>query len=151
MRDQFTPDGIVLERALLFWINRVSQAARTEMYRSFREVGEEVTPEQWAVLVRLWETDGRTQTELGQVTHHDRPTMSRILDGMAKRGWLVRTADETNARVWRVSLTKAGRALRKKLVPKAAEIVARLEAGVSARDLEITRATLERLAANLER
>lgn len=149
MRDQFTPEGVVLDRALVYWINRVSQAARTEMFRAFREIGEEVTPEQWVVLVRLWELDGRTQSELGQVTHHDRPTMSRILDGMAKRGWLLRTSDETNARVWRITLTKEGRALRKKLVPQAERIVRRLEAGVSASDLEITRATLIKLATNL--
>lgn len=149
MRHQFNPDGIVLDRALVYWINRVNHAARAEMFRVFREVGEEITPEQWIVLVRLWETDDRTQTELGQVTHHDRPTMSRILDGMAKRGWLLRTTDAKNARVWRVSLTKEGRALRKKLVPKAEEIVTRLEGEISARDLEITRATLEKMAANL--
>ena len=57
------------------------------MFRELRRVGEEITPEQWMVLVRLWEQDDRTQTELGQATYQDRPTMSRILAPIAAFAW----------------------------------------------------------------
>src|SRR6476661_7517020 len=58
MRDQFVGEsGVVLEKALAYWIHRVYQASRNEMFRMFREHGEEITPEQWIVLVRLWEED----------------------------------------------------------------------------------------------
>lgn len=149
MRDQFTGGGIVLENALAFWVQRVNQASRNEMFRTFRDEGEELTPEQWVVLVRLWEEDGRTQTDLGSSTFHDRPTMSRILDGMERRGLLVRRPDAQSARVWRIFLTPAGKALRKKLVPRAQELVERMERGISARDLATTRATLTQMFANL--
>ena len=41
MKDQFTDHGIVVDNAIGFWIQRVYQATRGEMYRRFREHGGE--------------------------------------------------------------------------------------------------------------
>lgn len=150
MKDQFVGEaGVVLEKAMAYWIHRVYQASRNEMFRRFREHGEEITPEQWIVLVRLWEEDGRTQTDLGESTYHDRSTMSRILDGMERAGLVERRADAKSARIWRVHLTARGKTLRKKLVPVAREIVERIQGGIPERDLTTTRQTLMRMFENL--
>ncbi|MDB5218509.1 MAG: Transcriptional regulator, MarR family protein [Myxococcaceae bacterium] len=150
MRDQFVGgSGIVLEKALAYWIHRVYQASRNEMFRMMRDDGEEITPEQWIVLVRLWDGDGRTQTELGESTYRDRPTMSRILDGMERRDLVARRADPENARVWRVHLTPKGKGLRKKLVRRAKELVERTQRGISEKDLLITRDALTQMFLNL--
>jgi DNA-binding MarR family transcriptional regulator len=119
------------------------------MFRAFRVVGEEVTPEQWAVLIRLWEADGPTQAELSEATFRDAPTMSRILGGMETRGLLERRLDDVDGRVRRVHLTKAGRALQKKLVPVVRRIVEQMVEGVDERDLIVTRKALRRMFANL--
>ena len=100
VRDQFTADGIVLDNAIAYWVHRVYQATRNASFATLRAAGEEITPEQWIVLVRLWEQDGRTQTELGESTYRDRPTMSRILDGMERRGLVKRKRDPDHGRVW---------------------------------------------------
>lgn len=150
MRDQFTSDGIVLDNALAFWVHRVYQALRVRTLHEFRAHGEEITPEQWIVLVRLWEQDGRSQSELGAAIHRDRPTTSRLVDGMERRGLLARRADAAHGRIQRVHLTARGKRLRTKLIPVARDLVARLVAGVSESDLEITRRTLQRLFDNLE-
>lgn len=148
--DQFTSNGVVLEDALAYWVHRVYQATRNESFRVFRDgAGEEITPEQWVILVRLWEEDGRTQTDLGESTYRDRPTMSRILDGMERRDLVERRADPKSARAWRIHLTAHGRALEKKLVPVARDLVARSLEGVSKADLATTRKTLQRVFANL--
>ncbi|HKU38367.1 MAG TPA: MarR family transcriptional regulator [Polyangiales bacterium] len=150
MKDQFTADGIVVDNAIGFWIHRVYQASRNEMFRRFREHGEDVTPEQWAVLIRLWERDGQSQTELTESTFRDRPTMSRILDGMEGRGLLARHVDERDSRVRIVRLTRRGKSLQHKLVPVAKDIVERLVAGIDEAALLTTRATLRQMFANLE-
>ncbi|MEO7456552.1 MAG: MarR family transcriptional regulator [Gemmatimonadaceae bacterium] len=147
MRDQFRDRQV--DNAIGFWIHRVYQASRNEMFRAFRLEGEEVTPEQWAVLIRLWEADGPTQGELSEATFRDAPTMSRILNGMETRELLERRADRDDGRVRRVHLTRAGRALQKKLVPVVQRIVERMVDGVAERDLRTTRATLQRMFANL--
>ena len=149
MKDQFRDGGIVVDNAIGFWIHRVYQASRNEMYRKFREVGEDVTPEQWAVLIRLWERDGRTQSELLDATFRDAPTMSRILAVMEDRGYLERRADSTDGRVRLVHLTRRGRELKKKLVPVAEGIVRRMVAGVPDAELVNMRSNLRRMFENL--
>ena len=128
---------------------RVYQAIRNESFRAFREAGEEITPEQWVILVRLWQRDGRTQTELGESTFRDRPTMSRILDGMERRELLVRRASPDDGRSWRVHLTSRGKGLERRLVPIARVLVERSLRGISRADLATTRATLKRVFENL--
>jgi DNA-binding MarR family transcriptional regulator len=149
MKDQFSGDGIVVENAIGFWIHRVYQSSRNEMFRAFRDHGEEITPEQWAVLIRLWERDARTQGDLSDVTFRDRPTMSRIIDGMEERGLLERKVDRDDSRVRIVSLTRKGRSLQKKLVPVVQNIVERMVAGIDEDALVTTRDALRRMFANL--
>jgi DNA-binding MarR family transcriptional regulator len=150
MRDQFADGGIVVDNAIGFWIHRVYQATRNQMFRLFRDLGEDVTPEQWAVLIRLWEQDGRTQSQLSDETFRDRPTMSRILDGMQERGILEREVDPNDSRVRIVRLTRRGRALQKKLVPVVKGLVERVVEGIDEEDLITTRATLRKMFANVE-
>ena len=149
MRDQFEGDQVVLENALPFLIHGIAQRIRTVTYQAFNQHGLEITPEQWIVLARLWQRDGRTVSELSESTLRDRPTMSRILDSMEASGLVTRTVDSKDARTRIIALTREGRALRKKLVPIAKGLVERLEAGVSEADLLITRQTLRRLFENL--
>ncbi len=149
MRDQFDGDQIVLENALPFLIHGIAQRIRTMTYRAFNQHGLEITPEQWIVLARLWQRDGRTVSELSESTLRDRPTMSRILDSMEASGLVTRTVDDKDARTRIVELTREGKALRKKLVPIAKGLVSKLEAGVSESDLLLTRNTLRRLFENL--
>lgn len=150
MKDQFTDHGIVVDNAIGFWIQRVYQATRGEMYRRFREhAGEEITPEQWMVLIRLWERDARTQADLCEVTLRDAPTMSRIVDGMERRNLLARKPHPDDGRARIIQLTRKGRELEKKLVPVARKLVNRLVAGISEADLVTTRATLRKMFDNL--
>lgn len=149
VKDQFSGGRVVVENALGFWVHRVYQASRNEMYRAFRELGEDVTPEQWAVLIRLWERDGRSQSELSDATFRDRPTMSRILDVLEKARLVERRADPADARARIVHLTRKGRELEGKLVPVVERIVRDMVKGIDHADLVTTRATLKRLFANL--
>lgn len=147
--DQFTRDGIIVEKAIGFWISRVYQASRAEMYRAFREAGEDITPEQWMVLIRLWEKEGQSQAELSDGTLRDAPTMSRILKTMEGHRLVVRRASAEDGRARAVYLTDRGRGLRKKLVPVARSLVERLTAGIPAADVEATRRTLRRMFENV--
>lgn len=150
MADQFTEDGIIVDKAIGFWINRVYQRSRTEMYRLFAEQGEDITPEQWMVLIRLWERDGISQAEVSDATLRDAPTMSRILKTMEQRGIVERRRSPEDARIQFVFLTRHGRALKKKLVPEVRSLVERMLQGIPPKDLEGLRKTLKQMFENLE-
>jgi DNA-binding MarR family transcriptional regulator len=150
MHDQFTPDGIVLENALAFWVHRVYQATQNASYAAFREAKVELTPEQWVVLVALWKSDGQSQNALCELTFRDKPTMSRMIAGLEERDLVVRRASPSDARSRLVYLTRLGKSLEPKLVPVAQQIVSRMNAGIPERDLLTTRRTLQRIFENLQ-
>ncbi len=150
MKDQFRGDAIVLENALAFWVNRFYEGARRAMYRAFREHGFELTPEQWMVLVRLWERDGRSQADLAAAIVRDAPTTSRIVSSMASRGLVRRGTDPEDGRTRVVLLTKKGQEARTTLVPVVRELVESFERHVSRADLETTRRTLRRMVEALD-
>jgi MarR family transcriptional regulator, organic hydroperoxide resistance regulator len=149
VHDQFVDDGIVLDRALSFWVHRVYQATQQASYAAFHEHHIELTPEQWAVLVRLWEVDGQSQSALCESTFRDKPTMSRMVDGLEARGWVTRRESPSDARAKLVFLTREGKALKPRLVPVARALVTQMTAGISREDLVTTRRTLQRVFENL--
>jgi MarR family transcriptional regulator, organic hydroperoxide resistance regulator len=149
MRGQFEGNQVVLEKALPFLIHACYQQIRSATYKEFLGHGLELTPEQWIVLVQLWEKDGQSQSALSERTLRDRPTMSRILDTMEKSGLVERTVDAQDARSRLVKLTRSGKSLQAKLVPVAKELVARLERDIPERDLEVTHRTLGHMLQNL--
>lgn len=149
MRGQFNGNQVQLDKALPFLIHACYQQIRSITYREFLGHGLELTPEQWIVLVQLWEKDGQSQSALSERTLRDQPTMSRIIDTMEKTGLVERVVDAQDARSRLVKLTRTGKALQAKLVPVAKKLVARLEQGISERELETTHRTLARMLENL--
>jgi DNA-binding MarR family transcriptional regulator len=120
------------------------------MYRRFKRHGVELTPEQWMVLVRLWQNEGVTQSALAERTFRDLPTMSRILSLMEKGGLVERRRDKSDGRARLVYLSDRGRSMRRALVGEARAMVDDSSAGIPAADLAVTRRTLQRIVANLE-
>lgn len=149
MRGQFTRGRIDLEKAISFAIQHAYERVRITLYREFHDSGLAITPEQWIVLVLLWERDERTPSELSEATLRDRPTMTRLLDTMERNGLLTRQPIAGDRRGRIVRLTHRGRALRAPLTARARRIVKRLERGISESDLRVTRRTLQRIFENL--
>ena len=63
---------------------KVSAAINRKLSRNFRQNGMDITPEQWTVLLFLWEKDGVTQQELCNATFKDKPSMTRLIDNMER-------------------------------------------------------------------
>src|ERR671918_1689936 len=104
-----------LDNSYGYLINLAAQRLKYELHRTFQAHGYDITPEQWAVLNRLWEEDGLSQVELAERTFKDKPGTTRILNLLEKKVVVVRRPDEKDGRVLRVFLTKVGRDLRDKL------------------------------------
>jgi DNA-binding MarR family transcriptional regulator len=71
----------------------------------------DITPIQYAILSALENHAEVEQIRLAGLLAIDRSTIGSVLGRLEKRGLVVREANPTDARVKRVSLTKAGRSL----------------------------------------
>ena len=133
-----------------YLINLAAQRLKYELHQAFQARGYDITPEQWAVLNRLWEEDGLSQVELAERTFKDKPGTTRILTLLEKKGVVVRRADESDGRVQRVFLTKIGKDLKEKLIPCAQEVLTKSGRNLSKEDIAKFKVTLNQILSNLE-
>ena len=105
----------------------------------------------WFYLRALWEEDGITQRELSRRVGATEPTTAQQLNNMERSGLVERRRSETDRRQSHVHLTRAGRALKKRLLPYAVEVNATALEGLSAKEISLLCDLLGRMRANLER
>ncbi|WP_010272111.1 MarR family winged helix-turn-helix transcriptional regulator [Paenibacillus senegalensis] len=67
-----------------------------------------ITPEQWLVLSCIREHNGIIQKSIAERTGKDRPTVTRILDSLARKNWIRKQADPGDRRSFLVFTTPAG-------------------------------------------
>lgn len=133
-----------------YLINLAAQRLKYELHLAFQARGYDITPEQWAVLNRLWEEDGLSQVELAERTFKDKPGTTRILTLLETKGVVVRHPDESDGRVQRVFLTKTGRDLKDKLVPCAQEVLTKSGRNLTKEDIAKFKQTLNQILTNLD-
>jgi MarR family transcriptional regulator, organic hydroperoxide resistance regulator len=102
-----------------------------------------LTYPQYLVMLVLWETDGVTVKGLGEKLYLDSGTLTPLLKRLETLGLLRRERTVEDARSVRVSLTPAGRALRRKAQSIPEAIVCRT--GLSLEELGRLRRDLQKL------
>ena len=121
-----------------------ADAFTRESHRFFRPYG--LTGAQYNVLNVLEDREGgMSQRELSDVLVVDRSNVTGLLDRMEKAGWVVRADDPHDRRVYRVSLTPAGRKLWGKVHPRYLSSVSEVTRGWSAAQLKMGTELLRRL------
>jgi len=101
-----------LDRQLCFALYSTS-LAMTKLYKPLLAPLGATYPQYLALLV-LWETDSIGVNELGARLFLDSGTLTPLLKRMQAQGWIERERDQADERRVIVSLTPAGRALRRK-------------------------------------
>lgn len=135
------------DRSLGFVIGETSAKMKNNLAKALKPYN--VTPEQWVLLVHLWDDDGITQKELAEKSNKDQPTTTRILDKLEKRGLLYRTADPNDRRAFLIYLTNEGKDAKEPLTGLARKALAIALHGLSNEEQELLRGLLKRIINNL--
>lgn len=105
-------DWLLLDHQLCFALYS-SSLAMTKLYKPLlSELG--LTYPQYLVMLVLWETETLSVSELGNRLALDSGTLTPLLKRLAVSGLVTRTRDAADERRVLVSLTDAGRALRRR-------------------------------------
>lgn len=128
---------------------KVSGAINRKLTSNFRKRGIEITPEQWTVLLFLWEKDGVTQQELCNATFRDKPNMTRLIDNMERKHWVVRISDKNDRRINLIHLTKDGRELEAAARPIANQTLMEALRGVKLEEVKFGQALLQKIFSNI--
>jgi DNA-binding MarR family transcriptional regulator len=138
-----------LSLRLVTGVMATADAFLREGQKLFRPLG--LTPAQYNVLNILAAQEGSiSQRELGDHLVVDRSNVTGLLDRMETAGWVRREDDPDDRRVYRITLTAAGRKLWTRVHPHYLEIIAQVTRGLGTpamRDCIVTLQQLEARAA----
>lgn len=127
---------------------RVSAAINRNLYRNFRQNGFEISPEQWTVLLYLWEKDGVTQQELCNATYKDKPSMTRLINNMEHRNLVKRVPNKKDLRVNQIYLTETGKGMEMKARAVASKTLKDALKGLTREELEVSQNVLRKIFNN---
>lgn len=124
-------ERLELERFLPYRLsvltNRISDAIARQYSERF-----DLTAAEWRVMAALGNTPGLSSSEVAARTAMDKVQVSRAVARLIEAGRVQRATDAKDSRVGRLSLSAAGRAVYRKIVPYALQIEARLMAPLNA-------------------
>ncbi len=130
---------------------KVSSAINRRMYRNFRNAGIDITPEQWSVLVFLWQQDKVTQKAIADATYKDRPSITRLIDNMEKQGLVTREQGTADKRTNKICLTKKGSGLYEKVQPVTLKTMQEALQDLSEEEISNAQYLLKKIFSNIEK
>ena len=138
-----------MEDSASYLIYRVGRLSRFQTSQFFKEVGVDITPEQWVLLLRLFEKDGQSQGELADKNFHDYPNITRMVDALENRMLAERTPDPGDRRKFLIHLTQEGRGLVEKFLPRVVEMKKKNFMGLAKEDRNFLMSLLRKIESNL--
>jgi len=91
------------------YLDRTLRQVRLDMGRRLKDLKLDITPEQWMILSSLYDNNGQSQSELGDNSFKNAPTVSRIIDLLCKKGLTQRKPHAGDRRRHTIFLTPAGK------------------------------------------
>jgi DNA-binding MarR family transcriptional regulator len=132
-----------------FLLDRTAKRVKQYAQRRFKELGFNVTVDQWIVLKHLHENEEMKQNELAELLFKDNPTLTRIIDLLCDKGLTVRNIHPQDRRSFVVSLTKEGVKKVQQMSPKVKDIRLKAWEGLSERDFNQFKKILNSIYENL--
>ncbi len=147
--NSMTDTDYQIDDSLGYIVGTASRAMVNRLNRNFAEGGFDVTVEQWAILVHLWQQDGQFQQQLAICSFKDKTSITRLIDGLEKRNLVVRIPDRLDRRQKLIYLTAKGRELRGALVKIALQSLQEAQQGICPEQLAICKEVLRQVSQNL--
>jgi len=124
------------------------KAMRREMDVSLRKSGMTVT--QWRALGVILHEPGATHSDLMRQLEIEAPSVTSLVDGMERRGWVTRTRCSDDARVKRLTLTPLGRRVIEEAAQAMAPVEERMAATLAPQELDTLKRLLQKMVAGMQ-
>lgn len=137
-----------LDSYLPYLLNRAGARIAAAFSEEVRPLG--ATLQTWRVLAALHERDGRRMGDLSETTSIEVSTLTRLVDGMEKKGLVARRRDAADARAVTLHATPAGRRMTRIILPIAARYEKVALLGFSEAEATVLKTALRRLFDNMD-
>lgn len=128
-----------------------SSAYRAAGQKTLKHHGvDNITREQFSILLLLSLGDGLYQTQIANILGKDRPNITRMIDVLETNGFIRREKDENNRRILKVYLTEKGREKAEFVKPLKARMNAAQYKGMSDEEILTLVTLLRKVRQNIE-
>ncbi len=115
----------------------------------FQEADIDMTAEQWGAIIVLLNGGAMTQGQLGERLFLEKSSVSRLVNGLERRGWIERTKDPNDSRQKLVAPTPKVLETAERCAAIARTILEEAQGGMSDDEMLAFRSLLSRSIANL--
>jgi len=137
-----------LDDYLPYLLNRAGARIATSFGEEVRPLGASL--QMWRVLAALRARDGRRMGDLAATTSIELSTLTRLVDGMERKGLVARRRDGRDARVVTVHATAPGKRMTQKILPIADRYETVALEGFSEAEATLLKTALRRLFDNMD-
>ena len=137
-----------LDDYLPYLLNRAGARIATSFGEEVRPLGASL--QMWRVLAALRARDGRRMGDLAATTSIELSTLTRLVDGMERKGLVARRRDGRDARVVTLHSTAPGKRMTQKILPIAERYETVALEGFSEAEATLLKTALRRLFDNMD-
>ncbi|QHT62181.1 MarR family transcriptional regulator [Paenibacillus lycopersici] len=109
-----------------------------------------ITPEQWSALYQIDRAQGLIQKEIAERTGKDKPSTTRILDHLEKKGLIYKKAGERDRRSFLVFSTELGQSVIRETTPIEDSVTAEVMQCISEDEYGMMTGLLQRIRQHIE-
>ena len=117
--------------------------------RNFQEAGLDLTKDQYLVLKLLWKDGAMNQQFISKRLDKDKYNITKLVDGLEKRGFVKRMVNKKDRRMKFIHLTKEGKAIQDKVELIVRDSFAQLLLNIPENELDIAAKVLSSFIDNL--
>jgi DNA-binding MarR family transcriptional regulator len=119
--------------------------------RKFEQLDIEMTIEQWVILHQIYELgEDASQSEIVQTNFRNRATISRVIGGLARKGWLKKTRFEGDQKRFKLELTPIGKSIIDLVLPHALMLRKQTVKNLNLREFDTFLKVLDQIGSNYE-
>ena len=119
--------------------------------RTFEDLQVEMTIEQWVILHQVYELgDNASQRDIVQSNFRNRATISRVIAGLERKGWLMKTRFHGDLKRFKLELTKEGKFVIDLVLPHAIRLRKQTIKGLGIGEFETFLHVLDQIGDNYQ-
>ncbi|TMM51527.1 MarR family transcriptional regulator [Maribacter algarum] len=100
-----------------FQIELTARRIRQYGQNVLKSQGIDITIEQWLVMNVINENESINQIDVGEKLVKDKPTISRMVNHLEKKGFIIKTSSSTDSRKVELTISKKGETMINNLYP----------------------------------
>lgn len=140
---------MILNKQVGVFINLVHNRTKQYLATLFQEHGFNITPEQFLVMDALWNNGVMSQQQLAHLILKDKNSVVKLIDGLEKKGLVVRVADKVDRRQNLIEVTEYASSIKDEVKEVAIEAINHIIKDIPQEEIQTFIKVLGKMASNM--